>query len=422
MSRNFKDFDNDYVSEEKWYQSEIDWLNAEVSQLEKENNQLREDLDDLRAKYSIVVPELQDKTEILNQKILELESEKEKLSKTIETKREYQLDIVDLEGQIVNLKDIIAKLEEENEIRTERLKSDKFDISKLEHEIDDLHEKITKLENENIELRGLRANIGSSQNRISKLENKVYQLNRRISELEYENMTLSHTSVKIGALRSYVDKLEDTVSEYQDKITELEQENLEIISRITPSDIKKEINIRDENIVRLQKKLVQLKNQNKELIEKNQVLLKAALLLDVDTEAIGIDEKPTAIVSKEIPKESVQDLINKRHALLEGREIPKTSPEPKIHEGFIEVQEEPEKIHPPDIETPEIEPLTAPEISDVEDVGVIDSSGGRRQCPVCGNHDKKLIREALDRARAISAFAGLYAKKYICGKCGAEWH
>jgi len=83
MSRNFKDFDNDYVSEEKWYQSEIDWLNAEVSQLEKENNQLREDLDDLRAKYSIVVPELQDKTEILNQKILELESEKEKLSKLI---------------------------------------------------------------------------------------------------------------------------------------------------------------------------------------------------------------------------------------------------------------------------------------------------------------------------------------------------
>jgi predicted RNase H-like nuclease (RuvC/YqgF family) len=179
----------------------------------------------------------------------------------------------------------------------------------------------------------------------------VYQLNRKISELEHEKMTFNQNTEKLTSLSSYVEKLEDTVAEYRDKLTELEQDNIELSRRIRPSDIEKEISIRDENLIRLQKKLVQLKNQNKELIEKNQVLLKAALLLDVDTEAIDVREKAITPRSTEIPKEPVQDLKSKRRTLLEGREIPKASIEPEIQEEMIEVQNEQEQIHPPEIET-----------------------------------------------------------------------
>ncbi|MFX0000374.1 MAG: hypothetical protein ACFE9Q_09170 [Candidatus Hodarchaeota archaeon] len=45
----------------------------------------------------------------------------------------------------------------------------------------------------------------------------------------------------------------------------------------------------------------------------------------------------------------------------------------------------------------------------------------RRECPKCGNHNKILIRETIDRAHIISSYPRLYGKKYHCGQCGVEW-
>jgi hypothetical protein len=45
----------------------------------------------------------------------------------------------------------------------------------------------------------------------------------------------------------------------------------------------------------------------------------------------------------------------------------------------------------------------------------------RRECPICGNNNKALIYENIDRAHIISAYPRLYGKKYKCGECGREW-
>ncbi len=45
----------------------------------------------------------------------------------------------------------------------------------------------------------------------------------------------------------------------------------------------------------------------------------------------------------------------------------------------------------------------------------------RRECPICGNNNKALIYENIDRTHIISAYPRLYGKKYKCGNCGREW-
>lgn len=127
-------------------QREIDWLNEEIANLEKQIRRLQ-----------VENRELLKSREKINLEILDLNKEKDLLSKSNEAKKHYQLDIVDLEENILDLNEKISNLEKENEQVNkycEKLKSDRFTIAKLEKLIIDLNEKITELEIENLNLKG----------------------------------------------------------------------------------------------------------------------------------------------------------------------------------------------------------------------------------------------------------------------------
>ena len=51
----------------------------------------------------------------------------------------------------------------------------------------------------------------------------------------------------------------------------------------------------------------------------------------------------------------------------------------------------------------------------------IEKSDGRRKCPKCGEENKNMIHESVDKGHIISDYPRVYGKKYRCGKCGAEW-
>ncbi|MFX1390042.1 MAG: centrosomin N-terminal motif 1-containing protein [Promethearchaeota archaeon] len=53
--------------------------------------------------------------------------------------------------------------------------------------------------------------------------------------------------------------------------------------------------------------------------------------------------------------------------------------------------------------------------------GPIVEGFSRRECPICGNTNKALIHEIIDRTHIISAYPRMYGKKYKCGQCGREW-
>lgn len=51
----------------------------------------------------------------------------------------------------------------------------------------------------------------------------------------------------------------------------------------------------------------------------------------------------------------------------------------------------------------------------------IEKPTGRRKCPKCNNENKNKIHESVDKSVQIMDYPKIYAKKYKCGLCGAEW-
>ncbi|MFW9990400.1 MAG: hypothetical protein ACFFC3_17290, partial [Candidatus Odinarchaeota archaeon] len=53
--------------------------------------------------------------------------------------------------------------------------------------------------------------------------------------------------------------------------------------------------------------------------------------------------------------------------------------------------------------------------------GEILEGESRRECPKCGNRNKTLIREIVDKSNIICDYPRIFGKKYHCGECGVEW-
>jgi gamma-glutamylcyclotransferase (GGCT)/AIG2-like uncharacterized protein YtfP len=56
-----------------------------------------------------------------------------------------------------------------------------------------------------------------------------------------------------------------------------------------------------------------------------------------------------------------------------------------------------------------------------DDLLTIEKVEGRRKCPQCGNENKLLIHESIDKGNIILDYPRMYGKKYRCGECGLEW-
>jgi hypothetical protein len=51
----------------------------------------------------------------------------------------------------------------------------------------------------------------------------------------------------------------------------------------------------------------------------------------------------------------------------------------------------------------------------------IEKTEGRRVCPKCGNENKMMIHESIDKSNIILDYPRVYGKKYHCGVCSADW-
>ena len=52
---------------------------------------------------------------------------------------------------------------------------------------------------------------------------------------------------------------------------------------------------------------------------------------------------------------------------------------------------------------------------------LVQKGGGRIACPKCGNPDPRKRREVKDMTKLINDYPPIYAKKFVCGKCGVHW-
>jgi hypothetical protein len=111
------------------------------------------------------------------------------------------------------------------------------------------------------------------------------------------------------------------------------------------------------------------------------------------TEDIVEEEIKEKGISKEPKEEKKDDIISEEEKLIEKKEEPE---KPKREEK-------------------------KPSTESRGKEKVIITEEGKRECPKCGNSNKRTIREMIDRTKIISAYPKMYGTKFKCGECGTEW-
>ena len=70
---------------------------------------------------------------------------------------------------------------------------------------------------------------------------------------------------------------------------------------------------------------------------------------------------------------------------------------------------------------PAKDPKTSRPTYDSFEILTIEKTVGRRKCPKCGNENKFMIHESIDKSTIINDYPRIYCKKWKCGECGVQW-
>lgn len=251
----------------------------------------------------------------------------------------------DLDNQISSLNNKIINLERQNEIllaNLEKAKSSHEVKNELESKNYQLHKRITELEQENMILRESNEQIRPKLEQITDLTKKIEKYEERIESLENVNELHRNTIDDLRAeLASDEPNFNKEIEDLNDMIEELEKENAELREKLQDSEVVQSHSSVEDNITRLQKKVAALENENKELSEKNQ-LLKAALLLHVDTETADINNLPReapSIPISEKKEEKIENILSKTHEVIEDSKteaIESSKDEIKVPKGKVQ--------------------------------------------------------------------------------------
>jgi chromosome segregation ATPase len=397
IKEKLKSYINDLqdIKEIKILKEMIVFQRQELSQKEKEIKHLEDNVIDLTEeikKFVVIENELKDTTLLENahQSIDNLLSEK-----------------TDLENQVANLTNKFINLEKQNEIllsNLEKAKTNQDIIFKLETKIDQLKSKITELEKENTSLREKGGTLNTDEEYTTKLEDKIVEYDEIISNLEEKNKSYLDTLERLKAEHLVdITKFGVNIESAQKIISKLKEENKNLHQKVTSSK-DDQLGASGQNISELRRKINNMEKDNRDLNEKNE-LLKAALLLHVDSETKDAEDFTKGVNAIQIPK-----------APKKASKITNKVEQVKTQEQIAKISHVPDSTSVKEISSQNEEP------SKDKSKNNITSTEGRRLCPQCGNRNLRLIREIEDKTKIISTYPRIYGKKYKCSECGFEWH
>ncbi|MHA1375288.1 MAG: hypothetical protein ACTSR7_13465 [Promethearchaeota archaeon] len=319
---------------------------------------------------------------------------------------------------------LTVDLEETKENLSDSVKNDLY--LKTQNSLNNLIQDYGRLEKENIKLIEQIAQLSDQVDESTKhvsilqskgsdsesLKNETYKLKGYIKELENANKSLESNLEALEMNKGSAEVLNQDIEALKNKNQELEDqnrslnENLDVLKRE-----KLKIKVLETSVLELNREIDNLRKANKDLRDKDTILLAKTI---------------TAMSS------------TRKHTPSQAEtEKPESGPEPEqenITEINNELETEPsnldsainKEIMIDKKETIQDLPLESEQNIIKEEVEEISSEFGSEtgitrkwQCPNCGNTNKSQIREQNDKTRII--FAGMYAKKYVCGQCGKEW-
>ncbi|MFX1493720.1 MAG: hypothetical protein ACFFBZ_05515 [Promethearchaeota archaeon] len=402
MSRDLKDL----IDEAEEEQESRAYLEKTIEKLEFEITKLRNKLEAQKASFKLEpvkhieeqgeseeIKILKDMILTLTQKLEQKNDEKEQLQKKVE--------------------DLTLKLDDAKERLSDTIKDEM--LSRTQNSLNNLIQDYGKLENENKSLKKNLFELGkeleqTSQALISEksessinaqLKSEIFSLEQKISNLMKTNQLLKEDLEALSTKKDSVENLDRIVETLKKSNLELEKENrillekLDLLKREKLKMLKYESKVTDLN-----RQIEKLQKINLELREKDSILLAKTIT------ALQLHDKKDV----QIPKPKLTQPIQISKVISEEKELELELESPKEFEGESEI------ITTEINDTSELVSKSV-EIIESEDDEII----RKWQCPKCGNNNKAQIRELDDKTRLIYAYPKIYAKKYQCGQCAAEW-
>ncbi len=377
------------------------YLEKTIESLKAEVASLKNKLEDQKPSFKIEpvrhVEEHDESEEISILKNLINSLRKELEQKGIENK-ELQKQLEELKTEFVKVRnELFDSGKDEIIIKTQNsLNTLLQDYGRLENDNKNLNKKISSLQQEIEQYTLLSSGLQSESSNKEQLEKQVGNFKAKIYELESNNQSLIRELKNLQS-QGNSNNLEQMIEKVKSNNLELEKENKILTQKL--EDLKREkfkMQKYESEISDLRAQIEQLKNANKNLKDKDSILL-AKTINAFSTQ----DRKELSIPTH-----------------VESQTSIKSGPIPIMEENnFIEMG----LPH----EHQEVDTLQSMNITEREEIERIpemteDGAVTRKwQCPNCGNTNKSQIREKDDKTRMI--FPGFYTKIYICGQCGKEW-
>ena len=293
-----------------------------------------------------------------------------------ESKINYLQNEIDyLNSQIIDMFNSVNTLDTFSGLTNEIIKVLKGIIITQREEIMLKNQQIKKFEKDFNDLIA-EINLANDSNIKKDDDLNIGELNKTIEELLKKNADNQEIINKLRE-ESNTEFWENKISELNKEIIDLNDENTFLRDQMAKSQ-KNQINedIEKENL-KFKKQIDKLEDENNKLEEKNR-MLKAALLMTVDTETKNITDSPESLTEDtEIGMKSEYD---NKGSVIEGP-------------SYVRSQGDP-----------------------------IETSERKRQCPKCGASGA-FILEIDDKSTIIYQDMGskIYGKKYKCGDCRYEW-
>jgi ribosomal protein S27AE len=245
------------------------------------------------------------------------------------------------------------------------------------------------------------------------LETEIYGLKRQLNDFERSKKILEDNIQTLKSKQSSAIELENALESLENRNIELNEEKQQLKKEIKAAKTELfNFSKKEERVSDLKTKIEELKKEN--------IILK---------------EKDTLLLAKTITAINVQQKREHRPVLKDT-----SSKAEEVSEVYLEVKQEKPKeeikvlLQKPEIKSDLITTDTKMDLiqtSETEELGIKDEIPiepskeiviRKKKCPNCGNTNKSQIREVDDKTRLIYTYPKIYAKKYKCGQCGAEWH
>jgi len=350
----------------------------EISILKNMINSLRKEIDHNENEKEVL-------QEMVNELTIDLEETKENLSDS--SKNDLYLKT---QNSLNNLIQDYGRLEKDNIKLIEQ-------IAHLNDQVDESTKHVSILQSKG----------SDSEN----LKNETYKLKGYIKELENANKSLESNLEALERNKGSAEVLNQDIEALKNKNQELEEQNRFLNKNLDALKREKlKINVLETSVLELNREIDNLRKVNKDLRDKDTILLaktitamsfpKKSVPPQMETEKLEAEPEPEQESITEISSEletktsNLDATINKETLLFDEKE---TIPDVESEQNVIKKEVE--------------------EIS--SEIDSENSITRKWQCPNCGNTNKSQIREQNDKTRII--FAGMYAKKYVCGQCGKEW-